>query len=305
MKAKVLLPLIGLCVALGIIVMTKRTTEPQISLVEQVELTPLLDASVDTSQVTVLEIFAGVSPHQRLSMVHENDEWRMTSYHNALVSPQRPLKILEAVKEFKGEFRAEATEEQLADYNLSIDRAFHIRGIIGETGDVSFHLLAGKSPKPGNIFMRRSDSNTIYLVNHNIRQGAFMKTADFDEIPSPYRWLDLNIIAEPNATLTKVELTMPDKKLSFEKRTSESGDTAAPTSEWVITEGGLTLPIKPKALDTLEYTLKSLDAFQVISPDTNELSGLDNLHTRYARIAKTGTPSNWSCHNPPPATLAM
>ncbi len=295
MKVKLLIPIIIVCVALAAMVILKRTNEPTVTLQEQTNLVPLVDESIDLTQVTRLEFFAGVSPHQRVVMVLEDGNWIMQSYYNAPVLPSRPNLIISSLADFKGEFRATATEEQLADYDLSNNRAFHIRGVNNDSNTEIFHVLGGKTIKSTNLLMRNANSNNVYLINHNLRLGAFLGTDDYDELPSPSPWLDKAIVVEPDAEFTKFELTMPDKPMVFEKQTVD-GDI-----KWTVTQGGLEEELQSEVIDTLSSRLKNLIAFQIVSPNKKEIWGLDKPEYRLIAHRENGEPIELVVSHPSPS----
>lgn len=287
MNSKIFFALLLFCALLATVIFMKRGNDEMIPLGQQVELYSLIPEGTDTATVTRLEIFAGVHPRKRTTMTRKDEQWRMLSHFNALVRPERPNRILEAAAEFRGEFRAEATEKQLADYDLNNERAFHVRGLIEGNQEPVFHLLAGKSPKPGNVFMRVAGSNTVYLVNHDIRKGAYLNTSDFDEVPTADPWLDKRVTDMPKATFTKIELTMADKALVLEKRVDSSEDNESTEALWVATEGGYGDTVNSDTVQAFTDTLSSLYAISIVDPNKNDIWGLDD--PQYHLIAQRDT----------------
>ena len=275
MNSKFIFVLILICALLITVVFLKRGGDTVVSLDQQVEFASLIPMDIDTSQVTQLEFFAGVHPLQRTVMTRKDDEWRMLSFYNALVDPARPTRMLRAVTEFQGEFRAEVSDEQLADYDLSNERAFHIRGFVEGKDQPLFHLLAGKSPKKGDLFMRAAGSNSVYVVNRNIRYGAYLKTDEYDEIPGYDQWLDKRIVYEPGAVYTKLEFTMTDKVLVLEKQSSSPQEGEGAEAIWVVSEGERVEALNPEAMSILEHMLSQLTAVAVVNPEKKEIWGLD------------------------------
>ena len=276
MNSKAFFVLVLFCALLAAVIFMKRSTIESIPLEEQVELYSLVPSDTDVTSVTRLEFFAGAHPLNRTIMTRKGEEWRMLSHFNALVRPERPSRILEAAVEFQGEFRAEATQEQLADYDLSNDRAFHVRGLVEENRDIVFHLLAGKSINSGNVFMRVAGSNTVYLVNHNIRQGAFLSTNSFDEVPIADPWLDKRVMNVAEADFRKVVITMSDKTLVLEKGAETGESDGASGVPWVATQGGYSEAVKPDAMQDFSDTLSSLNAISIVSPEKIDIWGLDD-----------------------------
>ena len=119
MKARAFIPLIILTIVLVILIVLDRGDQVTTPIEQQVGLHALLPENIDVTQVTRLIFFAGAHPQKRVALERRGDEWWVMSYFNSRALPERPLRILGAISEFKGEFRAEATDEQLASYDLS------------------------------------------------------------------------------------------------------------------------------------------------------------------------------------------
>ena len=287
MKPKLIIPLAIVFAALAALILMKRGQEVQVSLTDQAELKLLVPENLDVTSVNRLEIFAGVKAGERVVLTKDGDIWRIASMYNAKAVDGRAQQMLDAVAGLQGEFRATVSGEALADYDLTDERAFHVMGFTGEREEV-FHVLTGKSPKYGDMFMRAASSDDVYVVNKNIRRDAFLYSLDYDDPPTSEPWLDKQIVGIAGDDYTSVEMTMADKVLKAEKRKIESEpivaaegeDAPAPTPEpeyeWVVTEGGFRGEVHQTPFRDMERYASNLAAFTVVSPEKKSIWGLDD-----------------------------
>lgn len=293
MKPKTLIPLFSVFAVLVALVFLRQSGEEPVSIVEQAELKPLVPVDLDVDSVNRIEIYAGVAPAERVVLTRDEDRWRIASHYDALANKGRAQQLLDAVKNLKGEFRAAVSDEQLADYNLSDDRGFHTVGLDGDERNVIFHLITGKSPKYGNMFMRTVDSSDVYLVDHNLRRDAYNYSLEWDDKPTAPPWVDKAIVQLPGDDFTRFELTMPDKTLVVERRekateesaegvdeSAEEGEAspavpAEPEYEWVVVEGGREGDIHQTPFSDLSRYLANLAADAVVDPEKKSIWGLD------------------------------
>lgn len=291
MKASALFPLIAVFAVLVGLVFFRQSGEEQQTIIEQAEFTPLVSSDLDVDSVNRLEIYSGVAPTDRVILERDGDRWRIASHWNALANRERPQQLLDAIKNLKGEYRATANGEELADYDLSEDRGWHTVGFDGPDRNVIFHLVTGKSPKYGNMFMRAIDSDDVFLVDHNIRRDAYNYSLDWDDTPTSPAWVDKAVVQLPGDDFTKFELTMPDKKIVAELRekpaeateaASDEGDAessavpATPATEWVVTQGGRGGMAHQTPFSDLSRYLANLSSEGVTDPEKKSIWGLDN-----------------------------
>lgn len=288
MKSKKLIPLLLICAVLGAVIMMKRSTEETATLVEQAELTSLVPDGLNVDSVNRIEVYAGANNGHRVILQRNGDGWKIVSHFDAVAIKDRPEQLLDAVNDIQGEFRATASDQQLADYDLSVDRGFHLIGFDGDERNELFHVIVGKSPKYGDMFMRASGSNDVYIVNHNLRRDAFNYSLDWDDPPMSEPWADKTVVSLKGDDYTKIELTMPDKTLVAERRekpaeeetVSADGETssavpAEPETEWVVTEGGRDGAIHQTPFSDITRYISNLGGFAILSPLKKTIWGLD------------------------------
>lgn len=287
MKPKTLAVLVVILVLLGGAVFVRQSQQNETSIIEQVDMRPLVPEDVAAADIDRMVVYTGDRSEKKVELVKTGDEWRVASYYDSPVAESKIEPYIEDVLEVTGEFRATAPEDGLADYGLSEDTAYHIQGYTGD--QQRFHVLVGKSPKAGTVFMRAAGSSDVHVTNATLKEdaGLFGDTAGM--AASPDWWLDKSVLGMNSDDVTAIELTYPDKHMKFEKReiakaeegeqadateqTEDSPEEAAPQEpeyEWVVAEGGLDKTLKTGAIDQLLRKLGSLTATTIVNPEEKD-----------------------------------
>jgi Domain of unknown function (DUF4340) len=289
MKPKALIPLAILFAVLGALVLMKRAGHETVTLTEQAQLTTLVPEDLDTDAVGKLKIWSGASEDDAIILAKTGDDaWELESAYGAPVDTKKIDSFLHTVKTMEGEFRADASETQLADYQLSDDLGFHAVGYGADGTTEAFNVLVGKSPSFGNAFMRAGGSSAVYVVDLNLKREAAVYSDEATEKPKADHWLDKTILALNADDLTGLDLVFPDKHLAAEKETiviepetpateesaaDSDGDTDAdapvePKTEtrWKLTAGGIGQEPHQAPFSSITSRLAALDASTVVDP---------------------------------------
>ena len=159
MKLRSLIPLAIILVLLLGVVVLRRTGQEELTLTEEVELRQLVPADIEAADIAKLELYAGGAPDEKVVLARSEaeDRWRVPTHYNAPVKPDKIEKFLDSLKSLQGEFRAAAEDEAaLESYNLSEESGFHIAGYKIGSESPDFHVLVGKTPGYGTVFIRQS-----------------------------------------------------------------------------------------------------------------------------------------------------
>jgi len=176
MKLKSLIPLVVIFAILAVLVVWKQSSQEEPTIVDQVQLNPLVPEGVSEDDVAVLELFAGATPDEKVVLTRvstDPESWRVTTHFNAPANEEKIDEYLSNVLDLKGEPREEVTDDKgLAPYQLGTDTAFHIKGLTEGGEEPLFEVLVGKAPAPNQVFMRAADSQTVYTADVNLRRDA-------------------------------------------------------------------------------------------------------------------------------------
>ncbi|NIA14780.1 MAG: DUF4340 domain-containing protein [Nitrospiraceae bacterium] len=300
MKPKKLIPLTVVVAILLALVVYKNNSKSEQTLSEQAGLVAMLPEGLSKSDLGKLELYSGASAEEKLVLAYDADAdvWRVATHFDAPVKKDTIDKYLDALIKLSGEPRvADASEADLADFELTDDQAFHVVGYKKDTEDAAFHVLVGKGEYK-SVFIRNEDDNDIYTEETDLRQQAGVYSSDEGAKPKPDTWLNKDVIKmEDTDAITKVALTYPDKSVVFEKREKpkaeeekaadegdaegEDGETtvdvpdAEPEYEWVLASGGPGGDYKQSALDSLLRKFGNLTASDVVDPAKKAEWGLE------------------------------
>ena len=288
MKPKSLLPLALVFVVLGGLVLMKRAGEETVTLTEQAQLTALVPDNLDTDTVGKLKIWSGVDSGEGIVLVKTaEDTWELESHYGAPVDAKKIDSFMHVVNTMEGEFRAEASDDQLADYNLSDDLGFHAIGYGADGNTEAFNVLVGKSPSSGDVFMRSGGTNAVYVVNMNLKREAAIYSDEPSELPKADHWLNKSILALNTETISGLGIVFPDKSLTAEIETivieAEPTETAEESSEeedaeseepkepqtetrWKLTQGGMGEDPHQAPFTKITRRLADLNASKVVDP---------------------------------------
>ncbi len=287
MKAKSLIPLVLIAAVLGGLVYMRKAQDKPVSITEQVKLTQLLPEGLAKGDLAKLEVYTGTMTDQLIVLTKEDtgDKWRVTNHFNAPVDSTKIDGYLESLTGLEGEFRATLEgEDKFKDYELSDDTAFHVKGFKKGEDKETFHVLAGKSPNFGTVFMRPAGGKDVFVVNKNLRQDAGIYGEEAATAPKADNWIDKKILALNKGDVTKVELKSPGKELILEYKEKpaetpppveppKEGEPPAPPApakapefEWIVAKGGMGQAPKDSGITALMNKLANLTATEVVDP---------------------------------------
>ena len=286
MKLKSLLPMAIVLVVLVGLVLLRKSQEQELTLTEEIRLNSMLPEDFDLDTLGTLELFAGGAADTKviLTRTSPQDPWRAATHYDAPVKSSKIDPFLDTLMELEGEFRARAEDEAgRATYDLTDEAAFHIAGYVLGSETPAFHLLVGKIPAYGSVFVRESESSEVYVGNANLRQDAGLYTPNRATPPKADIWLDKQVVALAKNDIQSIELVMPDKSLTLEKRElprpepeeGEDGETPPPAEyEWVVASGGVGM-LNQASVTSLLNKLAGLNATTIVDPSEKEKWGMD------------------------------
>jgi Domain of unknown function (DUF4340) len=295
---KNLAPLVIVFAALLVLVAIKVSSKKETTIVQEVQLPSLLEG-VSASDVAQFEVYAGAMPDEKVVLTRDADDpevWRVTSHFNAPAKEDTIDGFVSSLMKLKGEFRATAEgDPALEEYNLTDEKAFHVKGYKAGADTAAFHVLAGEAPKPNQVFMRVAGGAEVYVLDVNLRREAGLWQDDADKAPEAGHWLDKSIAKIEKDAITKVALKTPDRAVVFERREKPAEKPEEPAEkpeeegedspeeaeepkveyEWVLASGGPGGEYKQTGLDQLRGAFASLAASDIVDPEQKAEWGLD------------------------------
>lgn len=300
MKPKTLVVLIVVLAALAVLVWFRQQQAQPPRLAEEVQLQTLLPEDLEAEDVARLELYAGAKPEEKVVLAREGDGWVAQSKFNAPVQTTKITDYLEDLAGLEGEFRATAPDDALTDYALDETDGFHVVGYQKGADAPAFHLVVGKSPKFGNVFVRAADARDIYVANVDFRQDAGIYDEARDTAPAADTWLDKKVLTFDQPNITRVALNLPDKQIVLEKQEipaepqepaeegAEPTPPPAPETKWVLADGGYAdAELKDAGVTSLLNKFANLSATDIEDPAKKTELGLDDPQYR-AEVAVEG-----------------
>ena len=300
MSFKKLLPFLIVLIVLALLGLMKRGSQTQPSIQSQANLEALVDGDLKAADIAKLELYAAAAPEEKVVLEKDGDGWVAASHYNAPVTAETVDGFLESLVKMKGEYRAKAsTAEQLGDYDLKDDQAFHVAAYTAGGGEPTATLLFGKAPSHNSVFVRKAGDQTVFVESANLRRDAGLFGDDLAEAPKPDKWLDKTALELDKEAIAKIAINTPDKAIVFEKHEKEvtqpetpegetpaEGEVPAPEpvteTEWIMTAGGAEKTHKDAALQGIFNRLVSLTASNIVDPAKKADWGLETPGFRAA-----------------------
>ncbi len=246
MKNNKLIILGGMVLVLALISFVAKYKKRE-SIVDAVKFVSLFPSTIDKNSIDKIEILtpdevvkdeAGKDKNQAkeadqpidFTKLEENREnlvikkntkgmWKMPSVYNASADKSKVESLLKSLQDLNGEFRSD-TKEVLADYELEDKKAMRIALYQKAKDKPIWTLMVGKNADYSTHFVRTADSNSVYVVNKNLRSevGAYSK----DKGPDYKKFVDLNMYTlETIDDVNEIEFSSSVTKFKLVKETVE------------------------------------------------------------------------------------
>lgn len=300
MRWRNLIPLVAILLALVGLIVFKQAKQQPLSLEEAVQLARLIPEDLTKADIAKMELYAGPKPEGKVVLERVPDvpdEWQITSYYNAPADNRKIGDFLNLLVALRGEPREKgASDQSLNQYELTDNRAFHVRGYKKDIEGPVFDILVGKQADYRQVFARTAGSKDVLVLDKSPRRDAGLWQDDMEKAPEASQWVDKTVLGLGRENITKLDIKAPHKRLLFERREKPAStsqetppeSTEAPSSEeefeekpgepeyeWVLAEGGGGRSFKQPGLDSLLGAFGSLTALDVVDPTQKAEWGLD------------------------------
>jgi len=301
MKPKTLIPFVVILAVLGGLVVFRNAQKKPDNIVEQSGLQTVTDAAVTAESIKRIELAAGATPDEKVTLQREGEGWVIASHFNAPVKQDVIDGYLKKLTSMRGESRATAAnDEALAPYSLKDGEAFHVKAF-GDGEQPVIHLLFGKAPDFKSVFFRKAGDQQVFVEANDLRKEAGVTGEDMTAKPTPDKWMNKEIAKVEEDKVTKFAFKMPDKEYTLERREvpqeapaeekkegeAEPTPPPAPKKEWVMAAGGLGEKVKETGIERIFGRLRAFNASNLIDPAKKAELGLDNPPFRVA-ISREG-----------------
>lgn len=200
-KGQIIFLIILLAVLVGLVVLKKKQTPPELTQEEYAEVA--LDFQQGQDAQTI-EIFKGAEEQPTLRLARSGENWSMPLRWELPVQKTKIDDAFGMLKNLKGELRG-SDEKLFPDFEIEDEKAYHIK-IKGAEDKELLHLLLGnKRPKYGSNFIRLGGSPKVFLVNFNLMVTFGINTGDVTTI-NEKQWVDLKLTDFNNSDITGIKI---------------------------------------------------------------------------------------------------
>ncbi|MFH1799901.1 MAG: DUF4340 domain-containing protein [Candidatus Omnitrophota bacterium] len=268
MKLKHLVIFGVLLVLLAVAVVLKQRQKPAELATD--EYAPL-NLSFDSAKVSKIEIGKGKDLKAVEITKNEAGDWVLPTFFGARADEKKIQDLFKTIQEAKGELRAK-DKALFADFELTEDKAYWV-GFLDAAGKPVFTLLLGpKIPRYASVFLRKADSDQVFLAEADI----FGKMGIFDDpekiSPQSDAWASL-IMANPQADLVdelKIERSIEGKPTAVSHVRRETDPNDLSKKWWKYERPGV--PFTPDAAKIKQFfkTFGTSPASKALDPKAKD-----------------------------------
>jgi hypothetical protein len=261
MKFKKLAYLLFVLAFLVTLVVVKKIQSEKIEKIQAKEVGKLEVLVDDLDASAVKKIIAKKGPEAVDSAVlvkTDSGEWRVENYYGARAKKWQIEQILKNVSDIKGSLRSD-TPEVLADYSMTDQTGLDIQ-FLGVSDSKLLHLVCSpeRSPMGGN-FVRRGESNQVYLTESNII-GNFNIYGKDSKLEAK-NFADLQAVKFDTGKVTRLEALSKGASVVLVNQE----DKEKKTSAWVFEPAGKE-EVDPGKVSTFLSSLTGIQAIQLLDP---------------------------------------
>ncbi len=272
MKAKQLLSLIIIFfIATGIFVAKKVFLKEKLETKEYTS----LEISFNPSHVKEIKIEAPNS--EGVSLINKDNDWVVASRWNLEAERPKIEMLIAAFSNLTGELRS-ASKGLLGDYGITEGKAYSIT-ISTEDSQPQKFFIGAKKPSPGKTFLRKNNSNAVYLVNADIFS---LFGIEGDGSLDQNFWVDLKLL---RTDIDKIESIQIVKSIEGREVSTvwlkKELDTKKDLKHWVVVgEKKPVFDIDASKIRSFIARLNNLRAIQAVKPGSKDYG----LGTPFLRI---------------------
>lgn len=281
MKLKQILILGGIFLVLMLGVFVKNLQRPAELVTEEYA---ALDLAFDRSQITKIRIektkgqegqqekgeqkTQAVGPQAEgtaTELVKENDQWRVATLSNARADKEKVEDLLTEIHQAKGELRGKG-KDLFGDFGIHDEGTFHVL-LQDAVGKAVLNLILGNKKVEGSVFIRRKDSEEIFLTEAGLfnLMGIYGDPAEDD--PDSNYWAATEFIA---IDLNKVE-RLEIRRFRSGKEILTAGIVKDPQEKkWKYTRDAVPFALGSEKVEQFLNTVKSVRAQKVLDPKAQD-----------------------------------
>ena len=205
MKFKQIIFLGAIFLLLLVVLLTKKVfIKPEVETTEYAK----LQVSLDSASIYAVEFKKGNSG-DTVRLEREEEEWRIPTKWNIRADKQRIENLMKDIGMLQGELRS-SSKKLFSDYGISPDKAFSITTFDKEGNPQDTFFVGTKKLGTGSSFLRKGDSEDVYLVDKDIFSLLGVYGNPEDAALKTDKWIDLSIEKLDSETIESINIVRRD-----------------------------------------------------------------------------------------------
>lgn len=271
MKLRQLFTLLLILAVLGAAIYLKSQQKPAELASE--EYMPL-DLSFDEAKVEKIKIEKTKDGKTNSAEIVKKDgRWTVPAMFDARADESKIRDFLDAVKNAKGELRGKG-KDIFKDFEIEGPGSFQIE-LSPASGKPVLELVIGnKSAGPDSTFVRKKDSESVYLVEGNLLAMTGIYAGSKQEKPALSFWAATDFLKLDANQVRALEI----KTRTNGKETLKAG-LKREGGKWKFTRAGLPFPASDERVRAFLDSLKEINAEKVLHPQAKDYGFADPAWT--------------------------
>lgn len=261
MKTKQILILaVILALLIAGILLKKSQHRPELATEEYAPLAMSFDGD-QISKVVLFKQAAGFSKENpQVALVKEKGVWKIPGLWGARADQEKITSFFSEVKKAKGELRGK-TKEAFKDFGISDEEGFYVSFADASGKEALGFVIGTKKADYGTLFVRKKDSEAVYLTEAGFYAGMGVFGNPEKETPGPDFWVLKKYASFDTGTVKKTEVFHFEDGVQVPSIVLEKTD-----GRWRF--GGAEFPFPPSAEKISQYLngIKNMPADKILDP---------------------------------------
>lgn len=268
MNKKHLFVLILILVVLGVLVTLKQSHRP--AELRQEEYAPL-DLSFDPASVAKI-ILSKKDEASKVEIRKEKELWILPGFFNARANRDKIDTFFKEIREAKGEQRAQS-KSVFKDFGITDEEALSVVLANAAGTEVLSFQIGAKRGDYGSVFVRRKNSEAVFLAQANLLSSAGIYGDLKTDNPKKEFWAALNFVSTDLAGALSLKITKIQNGKEIItvnlKRTAPGGSWQSLLSG-AVPAGGASFPLNGDKIKVFLEGAKTWSAQEVLDPKAQD-----------------------------------
>jgi len=224
-----------------------------------------LDFSFDADKVG--EVIIAKSDHkEQVRLIKEEGGWILPQHWMVAANKEKLERFIKEISSLEGELRS-SSKEVFSDYGISAQEALSIT-LYDEEGKILLPLLVGmQKPAYGFCFVRKENSNNVYLVNKEIFALLGIYGDPRSAPLTPDSWADLRLMQFESGKINSLQIKrLTDRRVITTVDIKRKFDEEKEQNQWHNALGDLPFSLDARKITGFLNKLLALKAVKAVDP---------------------------------------